>query len=625
LRIRKVRRPYFILLMTLLNGLCLGDTEVSQWGITVKFADDETVGQFVNGDYYVVGQVSIVNVDPCCSSTRDDEQIRNGAMIDPNAGGDGSENVATTAHGFDSRISGWDATLNVALPGDANITSENPLVIDPNASLVIGKSDSTENMTDYMILTVLDKAPAANSFRPAYAEHPDKTIQYTIADVNYDALADLDPCGTEPSWDDANSWFQYPNICISTSNPGAAIAGDRHSVHDDFAWRLYKVLLKCNSDYTDAQKRDALIHVCQNGIDIWGIMNENAGGRGQFFQFGAFNLGKKLCVIATAQILGDTTMMNTIQTKMGEYGYSNKGDDTWPTLTVPSDYIHNNEDDGVFYLADWDTLDTPYTVYYTYDVWEAAGTVKVEDGNQYVIGTDCNFFDAKQAGFEAWTDAGDCDNQNCNSEGYRHQLGTWFVVDDEVVTDTEFTPYAVADFNSTTFLTLDRAYEGDSNDAATYKLCRSAFYGHGAKRNSNWPNCYRAIDYNEPTSDLHNWPVLGLQYLGGAGYDPSPWKLDTQYDGCNDYGGYYGNNGAYFGGQALVVLIMGLKTEWNNDAFFDFADRWVTIEAPTQGGSAFAGTYEEDMWEEYRGDYGDLWTEPSEEGESTTYVLGIYQ
>lgn len=610
----------FVSLWLILCSAAVAATSLSQWGITVTFADDETVGQFVNGDYYVVGSVSIIHIDPCCSSTRADGQVRNGAMLDPNAGEMG-ENLPVSRHGFDSRIGGWSATLNVALPGDANITSSNPLTVEPNHSLVICESGSTSKVADYMVLTILGGEPAANSFRPAYAGEA-KTIQYDLADVNFESLADLDPCGAEPTWDDANDWLQYPNLCISTSDAGVLVAGDRYSVHDDYAWRVYKVLLKCNSNHTDDEKRKALIHLCQNGIDVWGIMGRNASGRGQFFQFGAYNMGKKLAVIATAKILGDAAMMNTIQTKMGVYGYSNKGDDAWPTLTVPSDFIYANEDCGVFYLTDWDTLDPPYTLYYTYDVWESAGTVDVENGSQYVVGTDCNFFDARQAGFEPWTNQGDCDNQNCNSEGYRHQLGTWLVIDNEVVTDPEFTPYDVADFNGPTLLTLRRPYEGTSDNAATYKLCRAAFYGHGGKRNSNWPNCYRSVDYNEPASALHNLPVLGLQYLGGTSdYAPTPWMVDTQYNACNDYGGYYGNNSTYFCGQALVVYVMGLKTEWNNPAFFDYCDRWL-VDAQANGQTGFPGAYEKNMWDEYRANYGPIWTFGQDEEENpVTYFI----
>jgi len=43
--------------------LTLTDT-VSQHGITWKFSEPARVGQFVNGDYYVVGPVTITSITP---------------------------------------------------------------------------------------------------------------------------------------------------------------------------------------------------------------------------------------------------------------------------------------------------------------------------------------------------------------------------------------------------------------------------------------------------------------------------------------------------------------------------------------------------------------------------------
>src|ERR1017187_9899434 len=46
-----------------LEDLPLKDS-VSQWGITWTFDKPAHVGQFVNGDFYVVGAVTVVKIDP---------------------------------------------------------------------------------------------------------------------------------------------------------------------------------------------------------------------------------------------------------------------------------------------------------------------------------------------------------------------------------------------------------------------------------------------------------------------------------------------------------------------------------------------------------------------------------
>ena len=73
--------------------------EVSQYGITWKFDKPYTVGQFITGDYWVLGPVNIVSVTPTpgpapagepltqaksrygATALNDDKRMRNGSMI----------------------------------------------------------------------------------------------------------------------------------------------------------------------------------------------------------------------------------------------------------------------------------------------------------------------------------------------------------------------------------------------------------------------------------------------------------------------------------------------------------------------------------------------------------------
>ena len=57
---------------------------LQQWGITWKFDEDYSVGQFANLDFWVVGPVTIIGIDP--ASTLEDSRVKNGAMLNPSPG-----------------------------------------------------------------------------------------------------------------------------------------------------------------------------------------------------------------------------------------------------------------------------------------------------------------------------------------------------------------------------------------------------------------------------------------------------------------------------------------------------------------------------------------------------------
>ena len=173
-------------------------SSISQHGITWTFDKEYKYGQFVNGDYWVVGPVTIVGIDP--ASTNIAGRTMNGAMINPNGDNDNSGDDTSNTHGFDSLAGGFDGSLNVARPGGNDLTASNPLAIGPGASLVSSKS-FVENkggygqLEDFAVLTVLSEVPPDNSFRPAYAS-PTKEIKYNLSDIDFEALSDLAIAGS---------------------------------------------------------------------------------------------------------------------------------------------------------------------------------------------------------------------------------------------------------------------------------------------------------------------------------------------------------------------------------------------------------------------------------------------
>ena len=91
--------------------------EVSQYGITWRFDRPVKSGQFINGDWWVIGPVTVVGITPAPgrapsdqtadvkldqwgnTSMRDDNAMRNGSMVILRCGPN---------HGYDSRSAGYD-------------------------------------------------------------------------------------------------------------------------------------------------------------------------------------------------------------------------------------------------------------------------------------------------------------------------------------------------------------------------------------------------------------------------------------------------------------------------------------------------------------------------------------
>jgi hypothetical protein len=103
------------------TGVCAGQTaeKLTQYGITWTFDKPSLVGQYANGDWWVVGPVTIRNVmlvPPAPSGSG-----RNGSVVNPPAG---------SKQGYDDRIAGFDPSLRAAFP----------LLLRPEQSLVSAAS-----------------------------------------------------------------------------------------------------------------------------------------------------------------------------------------------------------------------------------------------------------------------------------------------------------------------------------------------------------------------------------------------------------------------------------------------------------------------------------------------------
>ena len=81
------------LIAAMFSQSAYAETQISQFGITWTFNRDYPVGQFANGDWWVVGPVTITGISP--RSTTINGRTMNGRMVNPSprVGGQGYDSA----------------------------------------------------------------------------------------------------------------------------------------------------------------------------------------------------------------------------------------------------------------------------------------------------------------------------------------------------------------------------------------------------------------------------------------------------------------------------------------------------------------------------------------------------
>jgi len=269
---------------------------VTQYGITWTFDTEHDVGQFINGDWWVVGPVEIVSVSP------EPTGVRNGSMINP---------LGTQA--YDDRGGPFDP--------DAVVTF--PRVLAPNDSLVSSISNPEEPtcamgstpawrrfdggcergvLQTQAILSVVAEAMPPDAFRPPYSG--DSKPLRRVADVCWSALPSLAPPEDlsdvedllrhiERPWVDHVGGHWHRESC-ATDN-WLCYGGEVGRIVSEIA--AYVVL--------DApRQRDLAIRLIQLGIDLHAVY---AAG-GAFPSGGGHFNGYKFPMVFAGLLLGDAEM-----------------------------------------------------------------------------------------------------------------------------------------------------------------------------------------------------------------------------------------------------------------------------------------------------------------------------
>jgi len=265
-------------------------SSVSQYGITWAFAEPAKVGQFITGDYYVVGPVTVLSVDPAPADGR------NGSVVNPQAG---------SSQGYDDRMRGYKASLR----------AEFPLELKPGESLVSTASldkvgDRTPEtvpgqyargpLRTAVVLTCVAEEPAADAFRPAYCgvHKP----MFRASELRRDLLPRLQPVGKLPDLARYERFLQRIWLDHYREWPGRMM----HPLENmpDYGREITNIVsnvsLMLLLDDPKGERETLLLRFVQLGIDLYGITQS---ANNLWTANGGHHSGRKLPILFAGVLL----------------------------------------------------------------------------------------------------------------------------------------------------------------------------------------------------------------------------------------------------------------------------------------------------------------------------------
>lgn len=277
-------------------------TSITQFGITFQFAQPVQAGQFVNGDWFVIGPVTVVDMLP--QSIDYSGRVINGAMVNPDP--------STREQGYDG---------NMYLPGNEylyipaknvawGLDAAHPLVLHPNDSLVKTISNLNPNVIPDLetcsVLTCLAAPPPFGSFRPPYAG-TDHQVRFDVQMLDYSALASLVPAPGMPNVAAQTAKFERPWLDHCPGWPSRYMhpALNMPDYGRDFTSLYNEAALLCNVTITPQERQLLVMRLVQIGIDFWGNVKNGCYWEG----VGGQNSGRKLPILFAGALLRDAEML----------------------------------------------------------------------------------------------------------------------------------------------------------------------------------------------------------------------------------------------------------------------------------------------------------------------------
>jgi len=295
-------------------------SSISKDGITWTFSQAVPVGQFVNGDYYVVGPVTITAIDPAptTSSPYENGSVKNLPTANSKSGFDSRLNDGTDeSWWFDPSVRVYPPiSLN---PGDSLVSSISLAQIHSLPEVMRATDMSVSPVATVSVLTVLSATPTADAFRPSYCDR-NQTI-YHANSLQRNLLPSLtpptpsDPNAGTPTLATFEGYYRRPWI---DTNPflfdAPAEYMPSYGQHIAFADSYASLLLMLN--FSADQKMNLTNYFVQYGIDLYGCVQTGYG----WPAFGGHRSGRKLPIIFAGLLLNNTGMKDVSADYPNQFG-----------------------------------------------------------------------------------------------------------------------------------------------------------------------------------------------------------------------------------------------------------------------------------------------------------------
>ena len=305
--------------------------QINKDGITWTFDEAVPVGQFINGDFYVVGPVTIIDIHPLPTA----ENGLHGSVL--NLPGNNSSispfdyRVAANRYSPEYRIY---PPFDMA-PGDTLMSS---ISIDNRGDFEPWLREGNETPQSFVksvsILTCLAEQVPADAFRPAYVDRTQRI--YRSEGMRRERLPNLPMVPNTPDIDLFAEHFRKPWLEVCYFGFDAAVA--YQAVYGREVGRAVGMAtLLLMLDFASEKKEPLLIHFVQYAIDLWGLARAGYPG---WPAHGGHGSGRKWPIIFGGIMLGDDEMQN-------------------PSLTFPD--LRFGEDMHTAYDVCWTGANVVYT------------------------------------------------------------------------------------------------------------------------------------------------------------------------------------------------------------------------------------------------------------------------
>ena len=293
---------------------------VSQFGITWTFDKPVRIGQFVNGDYYIVGSATVTNIDPKPLYGKDvpelevdanererppEQRVRNGFMLNPPA----AMKVA-----YDSGVRNW---------FDPGLVQKLPVTLSPGDSLVSSISmpkglvlhaqlrnkvergvDDSSPIRTAAVLTCVGQPQPPDAFRPGFCDRTGRI--YLARDLQRNRLPSLDPAPGLPGVKQYVRFTQRP--WVGTCFFGFEEPAENMPYYGLEYGRVAGItaLMLCTR-LPDQDREALLVNYVQVGIDLAGMVRAGHPG---WTCWGGHGSGRKLPIVFAGLLLGDDSLAN---------------------------------------------------------------------------------------------------------------------------------------------------------------------------------------------------------------------------------------------------------------------------------------------------------------------------